>query len=105
MVVKLASPNQLFLVLVLGYLVKPHTFLDRIWQNYTNADGAQHRLGAQVYYTTFLNAIRSFYDLEQYPIDIAGIFMAHIDPTYAKGFWSNYPDHKEIRSRVALDQH
>jgi hypothetical protein len=30
--------------------------------------------------------------------------MAHIDPTYAKGFWSNYPDHGKIRSRVALDQ-
>jgi hypothetical protein len=31
--------------------------------------------------------------------------MAHIDPTYAKGFWSNYPNHGKIHSRVALDQH
>jgi hypothetical protein len=30
--------------------------------------------------------------------------MAHIDPTYAKGFWSNYPNHGKIRSCVALDQ-
>ncbi len=105
MVVKLASPtihNQLFSVLVPGYLVEPHTVLDHIWQKYTNADGVQHRLGAQVYYTTFLNAIWSFYDLEKYPINIAGIFMAHIHPAYAKGFWSNYPDHGKIF--VTLDQ-
>jgi hypothetical protein len=107
MVVKLASPtihDQLFLVLVPGYWVKPHTVLDHIWRNFTNADGVQHRLGAQVYYTTFLNAIWSFYDLEEYPINIAGIFMAHIGPAYAKGFQSNYPDHRKIRSCVALDQ-
>jgi hypothetical protein len=106
MVVKLASltiHDQLFLVLILGYLVKPHTVLNHIWQNYTNADGVQHRLGAQVYYTTFLNAIWSFYDLKEYPIDIARIFMAHINPTYAKRFWSNYPNHGKIRSRMALD--
>ncbi len=108
MVVKLASPtisDQLFLVLLPGYLVEPHTVLDHIWQNYTNADGVQHRLGAQVYYTTFLNEIRSFYDPEEYPINIAGIFMAHIDPTYAKGFQSNFPDHRKIRSCMALNQH
>ncbi len=111
MVIKLASPtiqDQLFLVLVPGYLVEPHTVLDHIWQNYTDADGVQHRLGAQIYYTTFLNAIWSFYNLEEYPINIAGIFMAHmahINPTYAKGFWSNYPNHGKIRSRVALNQH
>jgi hypothetical protein len=107
MVVKLASPtihDQLFLVLVPGYSVEPHTVLDHIWQNYSDADGVQHRLGALVYYTTFLNAIRSFYDLEEYPINITGIFMAHINPTYAKGFRSNYPDHGKIRSRMALNQ-
>jgi hypothetical protein len=104
-VVKLASPtihDQLFLVLVPGYLVEPHMVLDHIWQNYTNAEGVQHRLGAQVYYTTFLNTIWSFYDLEEYPIDIIGIFLAHINPTYASGFWSNYPNHGKIRSHVAL---
>jgi hypothetical protein len=73
--------------------------------SFADADGVQHRLGAQVYYTTFLNVIRSFYDLEEYPINITGIFMAHINPTYAKGFWSNYPNHGKIRSHVALDQH
>jgi hypothetical protein len=78
--------------------------LDHIWQNYTNADSVQHRLRAQVYYTTFLNAIWSFYNPEEYLIDIAGIFMAHINPTYAKVFRSNYPDHGKIRSCMALNQ-
>jgi hypothetical protein len=30
--------------------------------------------------------------------------MAHIDPAYAKGFWSNYPDHRKICSWVAFNQ-
>jgi hypothetical protein len=90
--------DQLFSVLVPGYSIKPHTVLDYIWQCYTDADGVHHKLGAQVYYTTFLNAIRSFYNLEEYPIDIAGIFMAHIDPTYTRGFCANYPDHCKVQS-------
>ncbi len=78
--------------------------LDHIWQSYTDADGVHHKLGAQVYYTTFLNTVRLFYDLEEYPINIAGIFMAHIDLTYAKGFCANYPNHGKVQSRVTLDQ-
>jgi hypothetical protein len=57
-----------------------------------------------VYYTTFLNAIRSFYDIEECPIDIAGVFMSHIDPTYSKGFKSLYPNHAQIRDRSAVVQ-
>ncbi len=73
--------DPLFSVLVPRYLVKPQTLLDHNWQIYTDADGTPHWLGAQVNYSTFLNAIRLFYNLEEYPINIAGIFMAHIDPT------------------------
>jgi hypothetical protein len=78
--------------------------LDHIFQSYIDQDGNHQRLSAQVYYTTFLNAVRSFYDLEEYPIDIAGIFMDHIDPRLAKGFRINYPDFGKARSRNALDQ-
>jgi hypothetical protein len=59
---------------------------------------------AQVYYTTFLNAVRSFYDLEDYPIDITGIFMDHIDPSLQKGFRMNYPDFGKARPRAAIAQ-
>ena len=107
LVVKLASDtihDQLFAVLVPGYSIEPHTVLDHIWQTSINPDGTTTRLGAQVYYSTFLNAIRSFYDLEEYPIDIAGIFMSHIDPVYAKGFRANYPDHGQVRPRLAIEQ-
>jgi len=92
-VVRLASPTihqQLFEVLVPGYSLEPHSVLDHIWQCYVDAEG-------QVYYTTFLNAIRSFYDHEEYPIDIAGIFMDHIDPSLQKGFRMNYPDFGKAR--------
>jgi hypothetical protein len=71
--------------------------LDHIWQSYVDAEGTQVRLTAQVYYTTFLNAVRSFYDLEEYPIDITGIFMDHIDPSLQKGFRMNYPDFGKAR--------
>ena len=65
---------------------------------------SSHHLSAQVYSTTFLNAVCSFYDLEEYPIDIAGIFMDHIDPRLANGFWINYPDFGKARARGALAQ-
>jgi hypothetical protein len=106
-VVRLASDTihqQLFKVLVPGFLMEPHNVLDLIWQSYVNQEGTHICLNAQVYYTTFLNAIRSFYDLEEYPINIAGIFMDHIDPTLSKGFRTNYPDFGKARSRAALTQ-
>ena len=74
------------------------------WQSYVDQDGTHICLTAQVYYTTFLNAVCSFYDLGEYLIDIAGIFMDHIDPTFTKGFQSNYPDFGKARSRAALTQ-
>jgi hypothetical protein len=97
--------DQLFSsVLVPWYSIKPRTILDHIWQNCTDADGVHHKLGAQVYYTTLLNVIQSFYELEEFPIDIVSIFMAHIDPTYAKGFRANYPDHSKVRFCVTINQ-
>ena len=66
--------------------------LNHIWQSYIDANGNQIRLTAQVNYTTFLNAVCSFYNLEEYPINIAGIFMDHIGPSLTKGFCMNYPD-------------
>jgi hypothetical protein len=90
--------SQIFSVLVPGYLVEPQTVLDHIWQSNTDVDGTPHWLGAQVYYSTFLNGIRLFYNLEVYPIDIAGIFMAHINPTYIKGFRANYSKHGKTHS-------
>ena len=106
-VVRLASATihqQLFEVLVPGYMLKPHNVLDHIFQSNIDQDGNHQRLSAQVYYTTFLNAVRSFYDLEEYPINIAGIFMDHIDPRLAKGFRINYPDFGRARSQGALAQ-
>jgi hypothetical protein len=81
------------------------TVLDHIWQCYINENSSAIHLCAQVYYTTFLNAIQSFYDLEEYPINIAGIFMAHINPIYAKGFCANYSTHSQARERLAITQH
>jgi hypothetical protein len=66
-VVRLTSNTihqQLFKVLVPGYLMELHNVLDHIWQSYINQEGTHIRFNAQVYYTTFLNTIRSFYDLE-----------------------------------------
>ena len=106
-VVRLASATihqQLFEVLVPGYTLEPHNVLDHIFQSYIDQDGNHQRLSAQVYYTTFLNVVCSFYDLEEYPIDIAGIFMDHIDPRLAKGFRINYPGFGRARSRGALAQ-
>ena len=78
--------------------------LDHIWQSYLNADGTQVRLTAQVYYTTFLNDVRSFYDLKEYPINTAGICMDHINPSLAKGFQMNYPNFGKAQFCVALTQ-
>ncbi len=61
-------------------------------------------LTAQVYYTTFLNAICSFYDLEEYPIDLAGIFQDHINPSLQKGSRSHYPAYGNTRSKAAIAQ-
>jgi hypothetical protein len=62
----------MFMELVPGYSIKPNNVLEHIWQCYVDADGKTIKLGAQVYYSTFLNAIRSFYDLEEYPINLVG---------------------------------
>ncbi len=88
----------MFMELVPGYSIKPHNVLEHIWQCYVDADGKTVRLGAQVYYSTFLNAIRSFYDLEEYPIDLAGIFQDHIDPLLRNGFRAHYPNYGQTRT-------
>jgi hypothetical protein len=88
-----------------GYSMEPHSVLDHIWQSYVNDKGVPVRLSAQVYYTTFLNAIQSFYDLEEYPINIAGVFMGHIDWTFAKSFRVHYPDYGQVCNRSAVVQH
>jgi hypothetical protein len=67
LVVNLASDtihNQLFSVLVAGYSLKSQMLLEHIWQSYLDKGGNLVCQTAQVYYTTFLNAIRSFYDME-----------------------------------------
>jgi hypothetical protein len=79
--------------------------LDHIWQCYINKNGSAIHLSTQVYYTTFLNAIQSFYDLKEYPINIAGIIMANIDPIYAKGFCANYSAHSQACEHLAITQH
>jgi hypothetical protein len=107
LVVRLASDTihqTMFMELVPGYSIELHNVLEHIWQCYVNADGKTVRLGAQVYYSTFLNAIRLFYDLEEYPIDLAGIFQDHIDPLLKNGFPAHYPNYGQTRTRAALQQ-
>jgi hypothetical protein len=107
LVVKLASDTvhkQLFAVLVPSYSMESQTVLDYIWQSYFDEKGVAVRLSAQVYYSTFLNTIRLFYDLEEYPLDIARIFMAHIDSTYTKGFCARYPSHGQAPDCLAITQ-
>ena len=94
----------LFSALVPGYSMEPHSVLEHIWQTSNDDKGLPVRMSAQVYYSTFLNAMRSFYDMEEYPINVAGVFMSHIDPTYIKGFKARYPDHAKICDRSAVVQ-
>jgi hypothetical protein len=73
LVVRLASDtihHTMFMELVPGYSIEPHNVLEHIWQCYVDVNGNTVKLGAQVYYSTFLNAIRLFYDLEEYPINL-----------------------------------
>jgi hypothetical protein len=89
LVVKLASNTfhkQLFSLLVPGYSMEPHSVLEHIWQSYVDDKGIPVHLSAQVYYTALLNAMRPFNNLEECPIDVAGVFMAHIEPTLTKSF-------------------
>jgi hypothetical protein len=76
------------MVLVLGYSVEPHNVFDHIWQSYIDAEGKMVQL---LYYRTFLNVIRSIYDLKEYPIDLAGFYQDHIDPALQKSFRLHYP--------------
>jgi hypothetical protein len=89
LVVKLASDTvheQLFSMLVPGYSMEPHSVLKHIWQSYVYDNGFSVQLSTQVYYTTLLNAMQSFYNLKEYLIDVAGVIMAHIEPTLTKSF-------------------
>jgi hypothetical protein len=89
LVVHLASDRiheTMFMVLVPGYSIEPHNVFDHIWQCYIDASRTMVRLSAQVYYSIFLNAVRSFYNLEEYPINLAEIFQDHINPSLQKGF-------------------
>ena len=47
---------------------------------------------------------RSFSDLEEYPIDLAGIFQDHIDPSLKNGFRVHYPNYGQTRTRAAQPQ-
>jgi hypothetical protein len=109
LVVKLASDTvheQLFSVLVPEYSMEPQSVLEHIWQSYVDDSGVPILQSAQVYYTTFLNAMQPFYDLEEYPIDVAGVFMAHIEPTLMKmkSFRVHYPDFGQACERTAIIQ-
>ncbi len=107
LVVRLASDTvheTMFLVLVPGYSIKPHNVLDHIWQCYIDASRKTVQQSAQVYYSTFLNAIRLFYNLEEYPIDLAGIFQDHIDPSLQKGFRTHYPLYGQTCTKAAFTQ-
>ncbi len=78
--------------------------LDHIWQCYVDNEGKPVQLSAQVYYSTLLNAICSFYDLEEYPINLAGIFQDHINPSLQKGFRSHYPNYGHSCLKAAITQ-
>ncbi len=107
LVVKLASDSiheQLFSELVPGYSMEPHLVLEHIWQSYVDDNGVTINLGAQVCYTTFLNAMRPFYDLEEYPINVAGVFMSHIEPTHMKSFRAHYSNFGQTRERTMIVQ-
>jgi hypothetical protein len=94
----------LFMVLVPSYSIEPHNVLDHIWQCYVNTEGKTVQLSTQVYYSIFLNAICLFCNLEEYPINLAGIFQDHIDPSMQKGFHSHYPQYGQSHTKVAITQ-
>jgi hypothetical protein len=96
--------QTMFMVLVPGYSIEPHSVLNHIWQCYIDANGKTVQLSAQVYYSTFLNALRSFYNLEEYPINLVGIFQDHINPLLQKGFRAHYPLYGQTRTKAAFNQ-
>ncbi len=96
--------ETMFMVLILGYSIELHNLLNHIWQCYINASRTTVRLSAQVYYSTFLNAIGLFYNLEEYPINLAGIFQDHINPLLQKGFHAHYPLYGQTRTKAAFTQ-
>ncbi len=96
--------DTLFKVPVPGYSIEPHNVLDHIWQCYVDAKNMMVTLSAQAYYTTFLNAILSFYYLKEYPIYLAGIFQDHINPSLQKAFCTHYPHYGQTRARTAITQ-
>ncbi len=72
--------NTLFMVLVLGYTIELHYVYDHIWQSYVDAEGKMVQLSAQVYYSTFINAIDPFMILRS----ICLILLAFFKTTYYK---------------------
>jgi hypothetical protein len=76
--------------LVLVYSIKLHNVLNHIWQSYINADGMTVQLSTQAYYSTFLNVICSFYNLKEYPINLAEIFQDTKElPLTLPTLWAN----------------
>jgi hypothetical protein len=108
MVVRLALDtihNTLFMVLVPGYSIEPQHILDHIWQSYANPDGKTVELSTQVYYTNFMNAIRPFNNLKEYPINLARVFQDHMNPSMQKSFRTHYPTFGATRLGNAITQH
>jgi hypothetical protein len=83
--------NTLFMVLVPSYSIEPQHVLDHIWQSYVDANGKTVELSVQGYYTNFMNAIQSFYNLKEYPIDLTRVFQDHMNPSMQKSFCMHYP--------------
>jgi hypothetical protein len=92
------------MVFIPVYSIKLHNIHNHFWQSYVNAEGKRVQLSAQVYYSTFLNAICSIYNLEEYPIDLTGFFQDHIDPALQKCFRSHYPRYGQTLARAAITQ-
>jgi hypothetical protein len=56
----------------------------------------------QVNYTNFMNTIRSFNNLEDYPINLAGVFQDHMNSSMQKSFRAHYPTFGATRSHDTI---
>jgi hypothetical protein len=96
--------NTSFMVLVPGYSIEPQHILDHIWQSYVDTNSKTVELSMQVYYTNFMNAIQSFCDLKEYPVDLDKVFQDHMNPSMQKSFCMHYPTFGATHSCNAITQ-
>eukprot|EP00956_Cyclotella_meneghiniana_P034895 scaffold109224_cov64-Cyclotella_meneghiniana.AAC.1 len=93
---KIALPtieNSVFRTLCPGYTNKPHAALEGLCQSVKDEEGNVTTVTVSQYFAMIQNAIRTFANMDEYPVDVCRIFIDGLHEDIKGFFVDLYPEH------------